>query len=424
MARTHGSTAAAAAASSAEVLAVLLFAGITLATLRRSSKPWAVHDAYIVSAIAWFVVQTICENAYLALTLTASGPDLIRLVSTWQAPLRDIQIHGFVLLMILGVSQRLFHPMYGLPMPSARLARVSLVLIHLAVIGEASGLVLMRSQSRAWAGLWYGSVLLLAGTATALVRNWRLFSAAKDTDRSLKFLRIAYVWLFVSLAMLVALPLYQFVLLRIAAPESHAVQIGFSHAYYGAARHAITVGFASLMIVGVAAKVTATLNGIDSRQLSELWAPFVLINLGCSIRVVGQTLTDFFPAAFPVAGVSGMLEVAGLTLWGVHLWNIMNGRFAGSSQEPEVRIVAPEERIVASHRVGDVLDVHPHLLGTLVEFGFRPLQNAALRATLAKRVTLEAACRWTGADLEQLLETLNKRAKPRELSLKRHACCG
>jgi len=101
----------------------------------------------------------------------------------------------------------------------------------------------------------------MAGSVTVLVLGWRLFSRPLESDRSLKFLRAAYVWLLVSLAMLVLLPAYQYGLLAWQAPESAAVQIGFSHAYYGAIRHAITVGFISLMIVGMAAKAAPTRRG-------------------------------------------------------------------------------------------------------------------------------------------------------------------
>src|SRR5262249_15641666 len=139
------------------------------------------------------------------------------------------------------------------------------------------------------------------------------------------------VWLFLSLGMLVLLPGYQLGLLPLLAPDSNAVQVGFSHAYYGAVRHAITVGFISLMIVGVAAKVVPTLNGVEVRRLSPLWGPFFLINLGCALRVTTQTLTDFHTIGFAVVGVSGLLEVTGLALWGIHLWRIMNGWIAAAS---------------------------------------------------------------------------------------------
>src|SRR5262249_6138818 len=152
------------------------------------------------------------------------------------------------LLMILGVSQRLFPYFYGLPESSSRRAAVALVALNLAVIGQSSGLVLMHYVGHAWATLWYASVLLLAGAVAALVWSWHIFTPTTQADRSLKFLRAAYVWLLVSLGMLVLLPLYQYGLLASLAPESGSAQLGFSHAYYGAIRHAITVGFISLMI--------------------------------------------------------------------------------------------------------------------------------------------------------------------------------
>ncbi len=314
------------AASILEIAAIGLFVVILHWTWQQSEKGLAYYDGYILSALFWFVVQAVYESLYLAATLSAQGEELVSLVATWQPALRDIQIHGFALLMILGVSQRIFHHFYGLPEPSAKLSRIMLVVLNVAIVGEVMGLILMRTSGHVWAGVWYVSVLLLTAATMTLVCNWRIFSRTDETDRSLKFLRAGYVWLMISLLMLVALPVYQHGLLALLAPDSDAARLGFSHAYYGAIRHAITVGFVSLMIVGVAAKVVPTLNGIAWQRLSALWGPFVLINLGCSLRVFGQTATDFVPWAFSVAGLSGLLEVTGLALWGGHLWMIMSGR--------------------------------------------------------------------------------------------------
>lgn len=396
-------TVPAVASAGLEVLAVVLFAGIVLATFRASGKPLAVHDGYILASLAWFVVQAIYEAVYLAATLPATGPALIDLVATWQAPLRDLQIHGFAMLMILGVSQRFFHPVYGLPAPNARVSLWALAALNLAVVGEAAGLVLMRRHGHAWAALWYGSVLLLAGAVAVLVAGWRIFSPAPDADRSLKFLRAAYVWLFVSLAALVFLPAYQYVLLPQLAPGSEAARIGFSHAYYGAVRHAITVGFVSLMIVGVAARVVPTLRGVDARTLSPLWVPFLLLNAGCTLRVVAQTATDFTAGAFPVAGVSGLLEVLALALWGGHLLLLMARRqpaFACHS-------AAGDAPVTAADPVASVLARDPQLLPIFLAHGFRPLANPLARRTLARHVTLGQACRLTGVAVEPFLAALN-----------------
>jgi hypothetical protein len=401
-----------------EVAAIVLFAAVILATWRRAGKGLALHDYYILSSLGWFVVQAVFEAVYLRATLAASSrEELLSLVATWQGAMRDVQIHGFALLMILGVSQRILHHFHGLPAPSRRLSAAALAAINLAVLGEAVGLVLMRGD-RAWAGLWYASVLLLTAAVVALVWDWRVFGRAEEADRSLKFLRAAYAWLLISLAMLVALPAYQFALLPWLAPSSQAASLGFSHAYYGAVRHAITVGFISLMIMGVAARVVPTLNGLDIHRLPALWAPFLLLNAGCALRVGFQTLTDFTPYAFYAAGVSGLLEVTALALWGAHLWAVMAGRarYRASSRAPYV----PGTPIEAGHVVGELLDRHPELLKTFLDLGFRPLASPLLRRTVARYVTVGQACRQLGLSQDEVVGALNRAraaAAPRLVSL-------
>ncbi len=396
------------AASACEVAAVAMFAWLIVVTWRRSGKPLAFYEYYILSALGWFLAQTVYEGVYLTITSSARGDELVALVSTWQAPLRDMQIHGFALLIILGVSQRLFHHFYGLPIANSRLSLTLLAVLNAAVVGEATGLVLMKTVGHAWAALWYGSVLALAAATAVLVKSWHIFSPAEDGDRSLKFLRAAYVWLFVSLTMLVALPAYQYGLLGALAPESAAARLGFSHAYYGAARHAITVGFVSLMIVGVAAKVVPTLNGIAPASLTALWPTFVLINCGCALRVFGQTLTDFSSHAYALAGVSGTLEVTGLAIWGWHLWRVMSGKAterAGATLDTTAPVNGPIE---PRHTVAAVLDRFPDLLPTFVSFGFKMLADPHFRRGIARVVTIERACRRMGVDCQRFVAALNE----------------
>jgi hypothetical protein len=427
-ARLAGAGAVAVASAWLEVLAIALFAGVILATWRAAGKGLAFYDYYILSALAWFVAQAVGEALYLRATLAAaSREELVALVAGWQGALRDVQIHGFALLMILGVSQRVLHHFYGLSEPDRRLSAVALVCLNVAVLGEALGLCLMRGAGHAWAALWYASAWLLAGSVAALVWDWRVFGATEEADRSLKFIRAAYAWLLLSLALLLLLPAYQFAVLPWLAPEGPATALGFSHAYYGAVRHAITVGFVSLMILGVAARVVPTLNGVDVRRLTPLWAPFLLVNGGCALRVAAQTLTDFTPHAFPVTSVSGLLEVTGLALWGAHQWAVMAGRprLRGAEARTEAPACRPGEPVTAAHRVGDVLDAHPDLLEPLLAFGFTPLANPLLRRTVARRVTVGQACRQLVLEVEEVLAALNRAApSPAVEPPSGKACCG
>jgi hypothetical protein len=390
----------------AEVAACLLFVVVVVTTWRRTDRPVTVSEGYILSALGWFVFQAAFEAVYLQSLLAAGSRDeVLKLVATWQGAMREAQIHGFALLMILGVSQRLVPIFYGLPAPNRTLSRVALVLLNLAVAGEVVSLVLMREAGRAWAGGWYLATLMLAVTVATLVWNWQVFGRSPEPDRSLKFIRAAYAWLLISLAMALFLPAYQFAVLPALAPQSGATATGFSHAYYGAVRHAITVGFVSMMILGVSSRVVPTLNGADVSRLSRLWVPFALLNAGCTLRVVFQIVTDFTSWAFPVAGVSGVLEVTALAVWAAHLWAVMAGR-------PRYRLAAtvgyvPGTPIEGGHRVGELLDRYPHLLATFIGLGFRPLANPLLRSTLAPHVSVAQACRQLGLDVTGVLRALN-----------------
>ncbi len=397
-------------ASLLEVAAVAAFAAIIVQTWRSSGAGWSHYDGYILSALVWFVVQAVYESIFLMATLAAHSEQLVFLVARWQPAMRDIQIHGFALMMILGVSQRIFHHFYGMKKPDPQISRVMLVVLNAAIVGEVAGLLLMRTAGAFWGLVWYSSVLALTSAVVVLIWNWRIFSPCGESDRSLKFLRAGYLWLLLSLGMLAALPAYQFGLLPLLTPGSSAVEIGFSHAYYGAIRHAITVGFVSLMIVGVATKVVTTLNGIASERLTSLWGPFLLINAGCGLRVFGQTATDFTAGAFPVTGASGLLEVTGLALWGAHLWSVMSGRprikdkpATAASAEP----LLAGTPIGPRHTVADVLETYPELIDVFVRFGFTMLTNPQLRKTIARVASIERCCRRMDVDQSKFLEALN-----------------
>ena len=114
---------------------------------------------------------------------------------------------------------------------------------------------------------------------------------------------------------------------------SRLVGLPFSHAWHGATRHAITVGFVSLMMVGVASRVAPRPVGSGAAAEAMPLAPFILLNLGCALRVTQQVLTDLTPVAFSTAGVSGLLEVAGLVWWA--RWIVP--RLLSASRPPRAR---------------------------------------------------------------------------------------
>jgi hypothetical protein len=129
--------------------------------------------------------------------------------------------------------------------------------------------------------------------------------------------------------MLVMLPVY-----------TSAVGLPFSHAYYGAIRHAITVGFVSVMIMGLSVRLVS---GAREGAWRRMVAPLVLVNLGCGVRVVSQGLTDTVPGAFSVIGVSGVLELVAFGWWGVVLVRVMWAQPFNSGAEVYSKDAARQE---------------------------------------------------------------------------------
>ena len=267
-----------------EIAAVSLFAGQLLVTFRKSGAAVEAYVGFVVAALCWFVLSSVFSVWHSWQTMIAPSLDaLIWSIATYQAPLRDLQVHGLALFMILGVSLRMLPASFGLARISEERAWWALGLLTTAVMGETALFLVYR---------WTGNHLIAAGlvptwvimTLAVLMISlpWLFWRPMPEPDRSGKFVRAAYTWLPVSLVMLTMMPFY-----------NRLLGMGFSHAYFGATRHAITVGFISLMIMGMAGKVVPTLNGVDPKTPGSLRGPFLLVNLGCILRVTMQIATDW-----------------------------------------------------------------------------------------------------------------------------------
>ena len=301
------------------VPAVVVGGALEIAAIGRSSRSWPSAGAaasraaepYLrfVGAALWLLPGA----GHLLLWHTVSAmraadrDALLWQVATYQAVLRDLQIHGFALLLILGVSMRILPRFYGL----ARDRRTE-------GAGAPGGCCCWACSARprffsftdspaatSWpppcwcrGGCWPGA----RSPSPFVFRPWRPFPVP---DRSAKFVRFAYLWLAASFALLLLLPVYQARrpppvqprLLRFDSPRDHRrFRVADDHGRRRVRRpHA-------------AARDRAALPGLGG--------PFLLINLGCLLRVTLQALTDVHPAFFAVVGVSGVLELAALGWWG------------------------------------------------------------------------------------------------------------
>ena len=395
-------------AAAVQLGAVVIFVIAIVKTARQAKKP-EVYDRFVYAASGWFLLAAIANPVIFKLfELPDNKPELLFNLATFNIPYRDVQLLGLAVVMILGVSLRFLPHAYGLREPSKAWRGLMFWGVNGSIL---AGIVLfiagMVSGNHWLLALQWLTTFLLLAVAVGTPRQYRMFGPVPENerDRGLKFIRAAHVWFIIGAAMLVLTPIYNF---AIYMPLTGS-RIPFSHAFFGGYRHALTVGFIMMMIVGVSSKVVPTLSGVDVRRANALWPTFVLLNLGNLTRVSSQIATDFFPSAYGIMGFSGFIEVVGLTLWGYELIaNMRAGKRLERQTSEWATSHAVELDINPQTKVADVLARYPQSLAVFLQNGFSPLANPVLRRTMARVITIEQACRREGVNLDDFLQELSK----------------
>jgi NnrS protein len=318
-----------------ELMAGLIFVTVLLRTARQSLEPRAKHEPFILGSLFWFMVQIpLSYLLFFAKILAPTEGQSVMRIALIDGPLREVQLLGFAALIIAGVSQRFVPLVYGLKPPKHDRLKVIFWLINGSlVLNVASYLLLLLTFKPYFVAGLEISYLMMPVWAVLLAKQLGIFSTPQRPDRSFKFIRTAYVWLLISAVMLPFFPVYSWITGQL-----------FAHSWIGSYRHAFTVGFISMMILGVSSRVVPILAGVDSSKLTSLWGPFILINIGNAGRVVLQVMTDWFPkASYPLLGFTGFIEVTALAWWGIHLWRIMN--LAKSRRPASLTISVPLEAV-------------------------------------------------------------------------------
>jgi hypothetical protein len=358
-----------------------------------SLPPW---QRYVVYGTAGLLASALANLAH-ARDLVVSGRFE---VAAWlNVPYLTLFLVGFVTFWILGVSLRTLPVFMGLE-ARPRLAGALATPLALAVMALAVAEALFLKSGSAAARIGFGlagiavaAILVLFTHALGILRPARDGAEPGVDRRDEKFLRLGYAWLLIAGLML---GVFSIMTLRGAALD---------HAYVGAYRHALTVGFITMLMVGMAQRIVPVFRGVP------LWSPrlrewtFWLLAIGNPIRVAGQSLSVVAgPAWLRFAGISGGFELTAIVLFAINLWRTLNTETAGE------RAAAQAPPIAADALVGDLLDAYPALLPIFVGSGFAPLANPLLRRTVARGVSVAQACRMhrvpVGAFLDRLRRAL------------------
>ncbi len=120
------------------------------------------------------------------------------------------------------------------------------------------------------------------------------------------FVRMAYAWLLVAAMLGVAAAFWD-----------------SSGGIWGASRHALTVGFISVMILSVGQRILPAFAGMRLLWSTKLmFAGLALVTLGCTLRVSCEVIAyqGYAAWAWSVLPISALCELAGLTIYAINIF--------------------------------------------------------------------------------------------------------
>lgn len=294
------------AACALQTLGVLLFVVNASANRHRDAGKLGWNGAFVFASLFWLSIVACAEPFIFALSHQADATRSILFVAQWFSPYREAQFLGFVSMMIFGVAAAKLSSCFGFREADRSMGLLGFGLWLSGIVARIVGWAVAFDRSFAGpaVGLYRFSAMLLALGALAITVSLGVFRPASIAHRSHKFLRAAFGWLLVAGFLMLLEPLH---LAALGAP--------FSHAYTGAIRHALTVGFISQTILGVALLVVARLSRLDESKLPALWSAFWLLNFGNAARVGFEIGTDYAPGVFFPMGFTGFVELIALGIW-------------------------------------------------------------------------------------------------------------
>jgi hypothetical protein len=271
------------------------------------SKVFATWSRAVILSGFWLVVWA---SVTLTLRIAAAdeGPGVY--LRAHRILIIELAVFGFAMNSIYGFGQMLLPGLLRLGQPKHLALALALWLHNL---GTAT---ICLTTAQVWPDSLavFGSALIAAGALTYACGQKAFLGRARQSDRAEQgqplldiYVPLAFFWLIVSLLMLTA---------------GHAQQassgVVMTHAYVGALRHALTVGFMTTLILGVGQRMLPVLEH-KVLALPGLVLPIlVLIGIGNLIRVSSELGAMAWPTAHRVMPVSALVEWMALALFTVN----------------------------------------------------------------------------------------------------------
>lgn len=384
-----------------QTASIAIFIYVLCRTYFSSEKRrYEVYEGFILSSFLWFFLQAF---AFAALHFHYCIVNNTDIPEYFKDPIRHIQIVGFSCMVIIGIFTKTLPIFLGIQVPNKKNSLYVLILLNFSI-----ALRVIAEFYKGYTLNLYGFFIAMSCIAGLLeafgiflfIYNLNLFDKRKLVQNKIKlptgfrkYIRAALFWLFVSEGAFLTFTIYE----TLAGEK-------VSHALFGAYRHAIFVGFISMMIIGCASKMIPLSKGVKLYSPKLLNVTFFLITLGCVSRVVTQPVSFHInPQFYSMLGISGFIEYAAIFFFSINVWKTLK-----SEQE---EITEQINSATAATNVYQLVKQYPQTLDILIGYGFKQLKNPVLRNTLARTISLGQAVQIVPVNLDDLLRDLNAAIK-------------
>jgi uncharacterized protein involved in response to NO len=364
------------------VLATALFLGFLL---RQVADKLRANWARLISAAGVWMVLWAGTTLVLRSRAAAEGPGAFG--EPMRQLLMELAIFGFSLNAIYGFGQRLLSGIVGSATPRGEVVEAAFWLHNAGVVLLAVG----HTGEVALAGPL--GVAAVAAGAFCYAVGMRGFARVRRTSPRPevgpamlgRYVQLAFFWLLAGLALLLAADLCW---------TAHGLTP--PHAYLGAVRHALTVGFMTTLILGVGQRLLPIL-GHTLLPWPRLVLPtFLLIALGNVLRVLTEFAATLSAAAFVLMPFSAVLELTALALFAANAL-----RTLWPPPDPLLRT----GRAVATTSVAVLLSEYPWLEDHLFGWG---LSYVGRVRSVPRELTLGSLAAGEGKAPEEIIARINE----------------
>lgn len=264
-------------------LALLGWIAIALTLTRLAARPAAGHEHMVVVVVAhWLGAAAV--GAFLVFAVGGG--------TTWLRLSMALALWGFLLPVFLAVTHRMLPFFTATVLRGYVLHRPAWALRALLGLSLAHGTMTFL-QLGAWLWLADFPAMLIAARL-----SWLWWSGAALSNRMLAVLHVAFAWLAPSFGLFALQSVLQAVMPGVLGQ---------------APLHALTLGFFSAMLLGMASRVTLGHSGRPVAADKVMWVAFCAMQVATVVRVVGDV--PGLPGAAVVMWLSSLVWLGAFALW-------------------------------------------------------------------------------------------------------------